>query len=92
LVEEPADILDELGAAQQSARTKSEDTYGAMLGIKSDPTSKFIALKIIDQQGCLFQAIQGECELSISESNAELIQLEAPGLIRQEGGRYFSLG
>ncbi len=63
-----------------------------MLGIKSDPASKFIALKAIDHQGCLFQAIQGEFELSIPELNAELIQLEATGLIRQEGGRYFRLG
>lgn len=84
--------MDELGVVQQSARTKSEDTYAAMLGIKRDPASEFIALKAIDHKGCLFQAIQGEFELSIPELNAELIQLEATGLIRQEGGRYFRLG
>jgi len=84
--------LDELGVVQQSARTKSEDTYAAILGIKSDSTSKFIALKAIDHQGCLFQAIQGECDLSMPELNAKLIQLEAADLIRQECGRYFGLG
>ena len=84
--------MDELGVIQQSARTKSEDTYAAMLGIKSDPASKFIAFKASDHQGCLFQALQGEFEFSIPELNGELIQLEATGLIRQEGGRYFRLG
>jgi DNA processing protein len=92
LVEEPADILVELGVIQQSARPKSEDTSGTKLGIESDPASKFIALNAIDHQGCLFQAIQGECELSAPQLNTELVQLEAAGLIRQEGGRYFRLG
>ena len=92
LAEEPADILEELGVVQQSARTVSEDTYAGKLDIKSSPASKFVALKAIDHQGCLFQAIQGECELSIPQLNAELIQLEAAGLIRQEGGRYFRVG
>jgi len=92
LAEEPADILEELGVVPQFARTTSEDTCAGKLGIKSGPVSKFVALKAIDHQGCLFQAIQGECELSIPQLNAQLIQLEAAGLIRQEGGRYFRLG
>ena len=89
LVEEPSDVLDELGLAQEPAGNKSEESCTGTLGIKSDAASKFIALKAIDHQGCLFQAIQGECGLSITQLNAELIQLEAAGLIRQEGGRYF---
>jgi DNA processing protein len=91
LVEESADILEELGVVDQGLRTTSEDTRAAKLGAKSDPVSKSVALKAVDHQGCLFQAIQGECELSIAELNAELIKLEAAGLIRQEGGRYFRL-
>ena len=92
LVEEPADILEELGVVHQCGRTSSEDTCARKLGSKSDLVSKFVSLKAIDHQGCLFQAIQGECGLSIPELNTELIKLEAAGLIRQEGGRYFRLG
>ena len=91
LVEEPADILEELGVVQQGLRSTSEDTCAGAPGTKSDMVSRFVSLKAIDHQGCLFQAIQGECELSIPELNAELIKLEAAGLIRQEGGRYFRL-
>jgi DNA processing protein len=92
LVEEPTDILEELGVIHQSVRTVNEDPCAGKREAKSEPESKFIALKAIDHQGCLFQAIQSECELSIPELNTELIKLEAAGLIRQEGGRYFRLG
>jgi len=91
LVEEPADILEELGVVDQELSITSEDTRARKLAAKSESVSKFAALKAIDHQGCLFQAIQGECELSVPELNAELIKLEAAGLIRQEGGRYFRL-
>ena len=79
--------MDEVGPLQQSAKTKSEDTCAGKLGIKS-----VSVVKAIGHQRCLFQAIKVECKLSTPPLNAELIQLEAAGLIRQEGGRYFGLG
>ena len=92
LIEEPADILEELGVVQRCASTTSDEICAGKPSIKSNAVSEFVALKAIDHQGCLFQAIQGECELSTPALNAELIQLEAARLIRQEGGRYFRLG
>lgn len=91
LVEEPADILEELGVVDQCPSTTSEKTCAATLGANSEVVSKFVALKAIDHQGCLFQAIQDECGLRIQELNAQLIKLEAAGLVRQQGGRYFRL-
>jgi predicted Rossmann fold nucleotide-binding protein DprA/Smf involved in DNA uptake len=79
--------LDEVGLVQQSAKIKSENTCAGKLGIKS-----VSVVKAIGHQKCLFQAIKVECKLSTPQLNAELIQLEAAGLIRQEGGRNFGLG
>lgn len=89
LAEEPTDILEELGVVHQSTMSRNDDNRVAKLEIKSNPLRNLRALKAVDHQGCLFQAIQSECELSLQDLNAELIQLEAAGLIRQQGGRYF---
>lgn len=91
LVEEPTDILEELGAIGHGLGAASVGTCVRKVAPKSGAASKFVALKAIDYQGCLFQAIKGESGLSIAELNSELIKLEAAGLIRQEGGRYFRL-
>lgn len=91
LAEEPADILEELGIVDEKPGTTSEKIGSRKLGEKGSAVSKLVALKAIDHQGCLFQAIQEECELSIQELHAQLIQLEAAGLVRQQGGRYFRL-
>ena len=89
LAEKPTDIVEELGVVNQSTLSRNDDYRAAKLEIKSNPLHNLRALKAIDHQGCVFQAIQSECELSIQDLNAELIQLEAAGLIRQQGGRYF---
>lgn len=91
LIEEPADILEDLGVLDESARTTSEKTSGVKVDEKGDAVFKLVALKAIDHQGCLFQAIQDDCALSIQELHVQLIQLEAAGLVRQQGGRYFRL-
>lgn len=91
LAEEPADIFEELGIDNEDAKTTSEKTGAIKLVGKGNGFSKLVALKAIDHQGCLFQAIQDECELSIQELHAQLIQLEAAGLVRQQGGRYYRL-
>ena len=89
LVEGPEDILEECAVLHQELKDK---TRARMLEPKSNLESKYVSLRAIDYHGCLFQAIQSECGLRIPELNTELIKLEAAGLIRQEGGRYFRLG
>lgn len=89
LVEEPADILEELGVGQWPAA--SEEVLKESRSSKSDIEIGSPVLQTIGHQGCLFQAIQDECKLSFQELNGQLIQLEAAGLIRQVGGRYFRL-
>ncbi len=88
LVEEPGDILEELNMIERCA---SDDTDLSNSQGKASLTTEFLALKSIDHQGCLFQAVLDDTKLSIQALNTELIQLEALGLIRQEGGRYFKL-
>jgi DNA processing protein len=95
LVEEPADILEELGFLNRRSTAqvdinsdqKRDQRQVTTNGLDSDCE----ALKAIDQQGCLFEAILGECHLDIQELNRQLVKLEAEGLIRQLGGRYFRL-
>lgn len=91
LVEVPKDILEELCVTDQCPRTTNKKPETQKLRVKTEGTIETAALKAIDHQGCLFQAIVEGCGLSIQELNAQLIKLEAAGLIRQEGGRYFRL-
>lgn len=91
LVEEPADILEELGMVEECLAVTNKEACAGQQGSNSDTASELPALQAIDYQGCLFQAIQAECKLTIQELNSQLIQLEAAGLIRQTGGRYFRL-
>lgn len=88
LVEEPGDILEELGVTvAQPANEECQDA-DRLKGARRDGGASRV-LRAIDSQGCLFQAIQEQCQLSLSELNTELIRLEADGLIQQQGGRYF---
>lgn len=91
LVEEPADILEELGIVDQCSRSAGETTDVKKVVANIGPGLEFKALDAIDHQGCLFQAIQDESQLNIQELNMQLVKLEAAGLIRQEGGRYYRL-
>lgn len=91
LVEAPLDILEELGEVEQCSKIADGKADSPTTEAKGDAVSKLIALKAIDHQGCLFQAIQDECELGIQELNSQLIKLEAAGLVRHQGGRYFRL-
>ncbi|GJM11995.1 MAG: DNA processing protein DprA [Pseudohongiella sp.] len=86
LVEEPTDVLEEFGLFKRASLTSREAK-----SVGSGNAEKLVALQAIDYQGCLFQAIQTECDLSPSELNGQLIQLEAAGLIQQTGGRYYRL-
>lgn len=86
LVEDPVDVLEELNFFDESPKIATDPKAQAA---NRANTSELVALKAIDHQGCLFQAIKDECGLPIQELNTQLIQLEVAGLIRQEGGRYF---
>lgn len=89
LVEQPADILEEYAAKQFLGCNKQSSTERRLAKpIKPVDT---LTLDAIDHQGCLFQSILDECGLGIQELNAQLIYLEAAGLIRHEGGRYFKV-
>ena len=88
LVEEPADILEELGleyAIKAAAEVKNS-------GSKSPQASQRRVLDAIGHQGSLFQSLLDECSIDIQELNIQLIQLELAGLISQQGGRYYRSG
>jgi len=89
LVEQAEDILEEYGAIQtvDTSRQSNRETGIARHTSPADTDT----MNAIDHQGCLFQSILDESGLSIQELNAQIITLEAAGLIRHEGGRYFKI-
>lgn len=89
LVEQAEDILEEYGVIQtvDTSRQSNRETGIARHTSPADTDT----MNAIDHQGCLFQSILDESGLSIQELNAQLITLEAAGLIRHEGGRYFKI-
>jgi len=91
LVEKPADILEELAVVDQCPKIASGKTCIEKPEVQSNAASRLVALEAIDHEGCVFEAIHDECGLSIQELTSQLIQLEAAGLVRQQGGRYFRL-
>lgn len=91
LVEEPLDVLQELDITEHRSNTTQMQLGNPKPRKFYDPVTELEAYKVIDHQGCLFQSIQAECDLDIQQLNGQLIELEAAGLIRQEGGRYFRL-
>ncbi|MEX0965089.1 MAG: DNA-processing protein DprA [Pseudohongiellaceae bacterium] len=91
LVEQPRDILDELGIGDGC--TEHEDSKTKDKPIPSSESSlRSAVLEAVDRQGCLFQSILQECRLETQELSSQLIKLEADGLIHQQGGRYFRQG
>lgn len=91
LVEEPADILEEIGI---STNLPDEHIAPFATGPKGKiaTTAESRAMNAIDHQGSLFQTILDAGGFTVQELNAQLIHLEAAGIIRQEGGRYFKIG
>lgn len=86
LVEDPADILEELGIDAESTCHKSLEVKAeTKLGSKREAR----VLDAIQQHGSLFETILVACNLEMQELNAELLKLEADGLIQQQGGRYY---
>ncbi len=89
LVEEPGDILEELGFEARLSEHESAQSYSGKVGVEVADKRGSSVLKAIEQQGSLFETILSECELEMQELNSELIKLEAQGIIQQQGGRYF---
>lgn len=89
LVEEPGDILEELGFRRASPERGKEEKASQKEGTYIEGSREASVMKAIGRQGSLFEAIQNECKLEMQELNTELIRLEAAGLIQQQGGRYF---
>jgi DNA processing protein len=93
LVEEPLDILEELGLGEGDALTNSSSTsvvtgLGNTHSSAADATGENL-LQLIGAHGCLFQSLMEESNLHIQELNSRLLHMEMKGLIRLEGGRYY---
>lgn len=92
LVEEPLDILEELGFAERGALVSSSTSVAKDLGnthsSAADVTGENL-LQLIGAHGCLFQSLMEESNLRMQELNSRLLRMEIEGLIRLEGGRYY---
>lgn len=89
LVEEPSDILEELGLGEEITRTGSTTIEAEGTTEQTGDASNHKLLTAIDYQGCLFQTLLEDSELDIQALNLQLIGMEMAGLIRLEGGRYY---
>lgn len=88
LVEEPQDILDELGVSEVAANGGAQGQLSGDMK-PGEARKKARVLEAIDWQGCTLESILARGSLELQELNAELIELEAAGLIHTEGGRYY---
>jgi len=89
LVEEPADILDELGINDNNEEGSGEPAVPNKALAISGAKRVSRVLGVIENHGSLFESIKAECELPFQDLHRQLIELEAEGLIHQQGGRYF---
>lgn len=96
LVEEPRDILEEMGMSQSLPLQNSEEESSN----SSDPVAKQRDLDVIERrllslmgdQGCVMQLLLEDTGLELQQLNMQLLQLEMQGRIMTEAGRYFRVG
>lgn len=93
LVEEPADITEEISMYCPDARPDTESKCqqeGLLAGERQelDPVQQQI-LDIVGDQGCVMQALLQETGLEFQVLNMQLLELELQGRIIAEASRYF---
>ena len=92
LVEEPADILEELGMKGRSG--EGRESVGKSTAENSaveEPTlnqDELNIVRLIGDDNCLMQTLLDGTGFSLQQLNAQLLHLEILGLVRAEGGRF----
>ena len=92
LVEEPADILEELGmksrgaARLESTANSTQKNCGAEAPSLNEHEANI--MRLIGGNNCLMQTLLDSSGYSLQQLNALLLHLEMLGLVRAEGGRF----
>ncbi len=89
LVEEPVDILEELGINHPLVSAENSGIKAVKNQAPSLSAKGRLVLNTIGDQGSLFQSILDDSKLDVQELNLHLMQLEMAALIYLEGGRYY---
>ena len=89
LVEEPSDILEEMGIDGTKTIPIRDPASSKVAVPNLDTKCGSTVLELIEDHGSLFESILAECQLQLQELHAQLMELEADGLIHQKGGRYY---
>ena len=89
LVEEPSDILEEMGIDGTKTIPIRDPASSKAAVPNLDTKCGSTVLELIEDHGSLFESILAECQLQLQELHAQLMELEADGLIHQKGGRYY---
>lgn len=89
LVEEPSDILEEMGIDGTKTIPIKDPAPSKVAVPNLDTKCGSTVLELIEDHGSLFESILAECQLQLQELHAQLMELEADGLIHQKGGRYY---
>lgn len=88
LVEDAGDVLEEYGLSEVETGGGAQRPRGESMS-PAEASGNARVLGAIDRQGCTLESILARGGLEIQALNAQLIELEAAGLIHREGGRYF---
>ena len=92
LVEEPADILEELGmksrgkVSLESTANSTQKNRGAEAPSLNEDEANI--MRLIGGNNCLMQTLLDSTGYSLQQLNALLLHLEMLGLVRAEGGRF----
>ena len=92
LVEEPADILEELGLESRAGESleprgncEQKNRGGEVPSLNEDEAN---IMRLIGGNNCLMQTLLHSSGVSLQQLNALLLHLEMLGLVRAEGGRF----
>lgn len=90
LVEEPADILEEIGLAPQHKQALDSELSQALnKEAQAENAIEKHLMKLMGEQGCVMQLLLESSGLGLQQLNMTLLQLEMQGRIMAEAGRYF---
>ena len=92
LVEEPADILEELGMKSKAGESREVTTNSTGKNPDAEAPSlnedEASIMRLIGGNNCLMQTLLDGSGFSLQQLNALLLHLEMLGLVRAEGGRF----
>jgi DNA processing protein len=92
LVEEPADILEELGMKSKAGESREATTNSTGKNPDAEAPSlnedEASIMRLIGGNNCLMQTLLDGSGFSLQQLNALLLHLEMLGLVRAEGGRF----